>query len=129
MFFFENGKGVKIPLLAYETKTNRKKLVGAFSDVSPIVSVIYEEKACELLMISNAKRGIVISSNLVPSKASRTSQGVTIFTLKGGQKLVSVLTDFADKFTSAKSLKKIKIPATGIAIDEFDAEKQQIQLI
>lgn len=129
MFFFENGKGVKIPVLAYETKTNRKKLVGAFSDVSPIVSVIYEEKATEILMISNAKRGIVISSNLIPVKSSRTSQGVTIFTLKGGQKLTSVLTDFADKFTSAKSLKKIKIPATGIAIDEFDAEKQQIQLI
>ena len=80
-------------------------------------------------MISNAKRGIVISSNLVPVKASRTSQGVTLFTLKGGQKLTSVMTDFADKFKSAKSLKKIKIPATGIAIDEYDAEKQQIQLI
>ncbi len=129
MFFFENGKGVKIPVLAYETKTNRKKLVGAFSDVSPIVKVIYEESPTELLFISNAKRGIVISSNLVPVKSSRTSQGVTIFTLKGGQKLVDVLTDFSDKFTSSKSLKKIKIPATGIAIDEYDAEKQQIQLI
>jgi len=129
MFFFENGKGVKIPVLAYETKTNRKKLVGAFSDVSPIVSVIYESAPTEILMISNAKRGIVISSNLVPVKASRTSQGVTLFTLKGGQKLTSVMTDFADKFKSAKSLKKIKIPAIGIAIDEYDAEKQQIQLI
>ncbi len=129
MFFFENGKGVKIPVLAYETKTNRKKLVGAFSDVSPIVSVIYEDSPVELLMISNAKRGIVISSNLVPVKSSRSSQGVTIFALKGGQKLAAVLTDFADKFTSAKSLKKIKIPATGIAIDEYDAEKQQIKLI
>ncbi|MBR2431848.1 MAG: topoisomerase IV, partial [Clostridia bacterium] len=116
MFFFENGKGVKVPVLAYETKTNRKKLVGAFSDISPIVKIIYEEDPVELLFISNAKRGIVISSNLVPVKASRSSQGVSIFTLKGGQKLVDVLVDFADKFTSSKSLKKIKIPATGIAI-------------
>ena len=129
MFFFENGKGVKVPVLAYETKTNRKKLVGAFSDISPIVKIIYEEDPVELLFISNAKRGIVISSNLVPVKASRSSQGVSIFTLKGGQKLVDVLVDFADKFTSSKSLKKIKIPATGIAIEEYDAEKQQIQLI
>ncbi len=129
MFFFENGKGVKIPVLAYETKTNRKKLVGAFSDLSPIVKIFYEEAPTDLLFISNAKRGIVISSNLVPVKASRSSQGVTIFTLKGGQTLVDVLTDFSDKFTSSKSLKKIKIPATGIAIEEYDAEKQQIQLI
>ena len=129
MFFFEIGKGVKVPVLAYETKTNRKKLVGAFSDASPIVSIIYESAPTEILMISNAKRGIVISSNLVPVKASRASQGVSLFTLKGGQKLTSVMTDFADKFKSAKSLKKIKIPAVGIAIDEYDAEKQQIQLI
>ncbi len=129
MFFFENGKGVKVPLLAYETKTNRKKLVGAFSDISPIVAVLFESEPTELLLISNARKGIVISSNLVPVKASRSSQGVSLFSLKGGQKITNVLVDFADKFKSSKSLKKIKIPATGIPIEEFDAEKQQIQLI
>ena len=34
LFFFENGKVAKVPLSAYETKTNRKKLTGAYSDKS-----------------------------------------------------------------------------------------------
>ena len=32
LFFFENGKVSKVPLSAYETKTNRKKLQKAYSD-------------------------------------------------------------------------------------------------
>ena len=44
IFLFENGKGVKIPAVAYETKTNRKKLTGAFSDASPIAAVLFERE-------------------------------------------------------------------------------------
>ena len=36
LFSFENGKCAKIDLGSYATKTNRKKLANAYSDISPL---------------------------------------------------------------------------------------------
>ena len=124
VFLFENGKGVRIPITAYQTKATRKKLVGAYSDASPIVAAFYEDekKPYDLLLINNQKKAIVVKTSLIPLKSSRTSAGTTVFTCKKGQKLTRATDNFSEHLDNT-GYKKIKIPATGTAISEKDIKK------
>ncbi|MBQ2709689.1 MAG: topoisomerase IV [Clostridia bacterium] len=110
LFTFENGKGVRIPISAYQTKTNRRKLTGAYADASPIVAAIYLEEDKDVLLIDESNRGMVVKSSLIPEKATRSSAGVQVINLKKNQTLAVTTVDFAVA-VSAK-LNKVKLPAT-----------------
>ena len=119
VFIFENGKGVRIPVSAYETKSNRRRLTGAYSSASPIAGIIYEEKGApvDIYIENNAGRAITVKSSLIPEKATRSASGVTVFQLKKGQKIVRVESGIAlDNIPEASKCKKIKIPAAGVNI-------------
>ena len=124
VFLFENGKGVRIPITAYQTKATRRKLVGAYSDASPIVAAFYEDekKPYDILIVNNQKKAIVVKTSLFPLKSSRTSAGSTIFTCKKGQKITRASEKFSEHLDNT-GYKKIKIPATGSAISEKDLKK------
>ena len=125
VFIFENGKGVRVPLSSYETKATRKKLVGAYSDASPIVAALYEKEKepYDVMMVSSDDRAIVFKTSLIPLKATRSSSGVTLMSLKKGSKVVSVSTDVPE---DTKGYKKTKLPATGTLLAEKDIKKQQL---
>lgn len=124
VFIFANGKGVKIPENAYEVKSNRKKLTGAFSTVSPVVGIFEEGKQpFELLAVTVENRAAVISTQLIPVKTTRTSQGVQLFTLKKGVALKAVFSDFKDIIDTSKGYKKLKLPASTTAMPDEDAAK------
>ena len=124
VFLFENGKGVRVPITAYQTKGTRKKLIGAYSDASPIVAAFYEDekKPYDILIVNNQKKAIVVKTSLFPLKSSRTSAGSTIFTCKKGQKITRATEKFSEHLDNT-GYKKIKIPATGSAISEKDLKK------
>ena len=130
VFFFENGKGVRVPVTSYITKSVRRKLVGAYSDASPIVAAFLEKSSdpFDVMLVSDADRAIIVKTSLIPVKTTRTSAGVQVFTLKKGQKLVGAYSDFAERFEDTKGYKKIKIPATGILLSEKDIDKQQLKI-
>lgn len=117
-FIYENGKGVKTPVKAYETKVKRKKLVQAFSDKVPCVGVFYEEgKAVDVFMLSAHRKGMLISSDLIGVKSSRGALGTTLFELKRGDTLTLATTDFAAKYAEeAAACRKRKVPTTGNAL-------------
>ena len=115
IYIFENGKGLKVPFVSYETKGNRKKLTGAYSDASPIVGAIYEDKPLDVGIINDQGKGILISSSLIPLKTTKTSSGVSLFTLKKGQKISSVVTD-EQNLQKMQSCRKRKVPTTGNSI-------------
>ena len=117
IFIFENGKGVKVPVKAYETKSFRKKLTGAYSSASPIAGVFYEEQPFDLLMIADNNKAIVINTKLITEKTTRSSQGTALFKLKPKQRIVNALRDFEEKYPSAKGCRKIKVPATGSSME------------
>ncbi len=118
VFIFENGKGVKVPVSAYETKSNRRKLTGAYSSVSPIVAVFYEDEPFEVLMLTDSnKKGIVINTKLITEKTTRTSQGTSLFKLKPKQKVENAYRDFEACFENAKKCRKIKVPATPSSLE------------
>ncbi len=117
IFIFENGKGVRVPVSSYQTKGNRRKLIGAYSDASPIVSVFYETEPVDILMKSTDNKAIVVKSSLIPIKTTRSAAGVNIFTLKKGNKIASAAVGFEESFDS-KGFKKLKIPASGVVIPD-----------
>jgi len=115
VFVFQNGKGVRVPVTAYVTKSNRRRLTGAYSDASPVVGVFWEDQPMDLLITTNAGRAALISSALIPTKATRDAQGVNLVTMKPGHVIDSVTGD-AEKYGNAKRYRKTKIPASCTAV-------------
>ncbi|MBE6541892.1 MAG: topoisomerase IV [Ruminococcaceae bacterium] len=126
IFIFENGKGVKIPVTAYETKTNRRKLTGAYSDASPIAAVIYEKEPLDIFIENSVGKGILINSSLIPQKTTRSSSGVTLFNMKDGIKISDVYYGEKIDMDKLSRCRKNKIPATGITIDK-SAEQMTLE--
>ena len=128
IYIFENGKGVKVPMSAYETKGNRRKLTGAYSTKSPLVAAFYEDEPFNIALVTDAKRAILFSTKLIPLKPTRTAGGVTLFSLKKGQRIVSAFREADSPYESISKYRKIKLPATGSVLEEFDINAQQVKM-
>ena len=127
IFIFQNGKGVRVPMSSYETKSNRRRLTGAYSNASPIVAAIYEKDTLDVLLVSDNGKGILIKSSLIPEKTTRTASGVILFNLKKKQIITdTVAGEEIKKYPDASKCKKIKIPATGSALMYPDVQDMQI---
>ena len=119
VFIFENGKGVRVPTVTYQTKTNRKKLTAAFSDASRPVAIFREnDDLPDVLLLNDQKKAVILHKELIPVKTTRTSSGVQLVNLKNNQKLVSAVLTNNDKISNYSKLCKDKIPATPTVIDE-----------
>ena len=121
VYIFENGKGLRVSLKAYEAKSRRKKITGAYSDESPLAGAIYEgDKPVSFFIRSDGGRGMLIKSSLVPEKATRTSQGVQIMKLpKKGVKVDLVTDRIEDIGQDALKCKKLALPSTGSPLDQL----------
>lgn len=128
IYIFENGKGVKVPMSAYETKGNRKKLTGAYSTKSPLVAAFYEDEPFNIALVSDAKRAILFSTKLIPVKPTRSAGGVTLFSLKKDQKIAAAFREADSPYESISKYRKIKLPATGSVLEEFDINAQQVKM-
>ena len=129
VFVFENGKAVKVPLSSYETKTNRKKLTNAYSTASPAVAAFIETVPFDIMMLNNIDRALVVSTEQIPLKTTRTSQGVQIFTIKPGQKIVSSKNDPSTLFENPSRYRRQKLPSTGIILSDADSGSAQMKLL
>ena len=121
VYIFENGKGLRVSLKAYEAKSRRKKITGAYSTESPLAGAIYEgDKPVNMFIRSDGGRGMLIKSSLVPEKATRTSQGVQIMKLpKKGVKVDLVTDRIEDIGQDALKCKKLALPSTGSPLDQL----------
>ena len=128
IYIFENGKGVRVPMSAYETKGNRKKLTGAYSTKSPLVAAFYEEEPFNIALVSDAKRAILFSTKLIPVKPTRSAGGVTLFSLKKDQKIAAAFREADSPYESISKYRKIKLPASGSILEEFDINAQQVKM-
>jgi DNA gyrase subunit A len=134
LFFFENGKTARIELSAYATKTNRKKLTGAYSGASPLVSIVPLKAAgtaageTEIAVYSTEDRVVIFSTSLLTPKTTRSTVGVAVMTLKKKYKLAKAVPvlDCAIKNTARYRVRSI--PATGALLKEEDLEEQQLEM-
>lgn len=121
--FFENGKAVRLSMEVYKTKTNRKKLSGAFFEKSPLIGAFITDETKEYFVASNAARALIIADTQLCKKSTRTSYGASVFTLKKNQVITSVAYyDDNNKLDNDKKFRKPSLPASGVLFEEL---KQQ----
>ena len=124
LFFFENGKVSKVPLSAYETKTNRKKLQKAYSDKSPLVWLTVPEEGSEYVLTSNQKRKLIFNPAMIASKTTRDNQGVAVMTLKKNGFVEKVEPLQENTFVSPHRYRTKTLPAAGMTVREEDLGEQ-----
>lgn len=124
IFAFENGKIAKVPLSAYETKTNRKKLTGAYSDKSPIADIIYVKEDCEIMLTSSQGRVLLFNTGAIAEKASRSTVGVNVLALKKGHRLISAKLYKEGDLAKPSRYRTKTLPATGSVLSAEDKAEQ-----
>ncbi len=130
IFIFENGKAAKIPLSAYDTKANRRRLTGAYSDKSPLKAVFLlgAEEEQPLVVYTTEQRALIFSPAQLAAKATRSSQGIQVVTLKRKH-----VVDRAERLCESAiqdpaRYRSRALPAMGALLRAEDAGETQIEM-
>jgi len=124
LFCFENGKATKVPLSAYETKQNRKKLINAYSDKSKLVEIISSEENVDVAFITTVNRALVVNTSQISEKTTKNSAGIQVQTLKKNQTVKTVKLSGEAQFANPAKYKTKNIPAAGSFLKEEDIAQQ-----
>ena len=124
LFVFENGKVAKVTMSGYATKTNRKKLIKAYSDKSPIVSAMYIEEDTEVVLSSTAGRHLLVNTGAISPKAAKDTAGVNVMTLKKYHKVQEVRLYKEGEFTKPHRYRTKTLPAAGATLSAEDTAEQ-----
>ena len=125
LFFFENGKAAKVPLSAYETKTNRRKLTGAYSDKSALRSCMGLDADTQLVVYATDGRALIFSTALLMPKTTRNTQGVAVMSLKKKATLSHVTLLEGSGIVTESRYRCKTIPGAGALVKEEDSPHKQ----
>jgi len=126
LFFFENGKAAKVPLSAYETKTNRRRLTGAYSEKSPVKTIIALDTDCQMALYSTDGRAAIISTALLLPKTTRNTQGVNVMSIKKKAALSYAVPVEQSGIVNQSRYRCRTIPTAGAMLKEEDSPNKQI---
>ena len=124
LFFFENGKLAKIDLSAYETKTNRKKLIKAYCEKFPVVNMFCVTEDKEYVMKSTSGRILLLYTGAIAVKTTKDSMGVSVMTLKKGHRVSSVKEYTDGEFVKPARYRTRTLPAAGATLSADDVGEQ-----
>ena len=127
LFFFENGKVAKVPLSAYETKTNRKKLTGAYSDKSPLKTAVAVDQDVQMAVYTSDGRCVVFSTAQLLPKTTRNTQGVAVVSLKKKAAVTYAVNAESSGITNLSRYRTRTLPSAGALVKEEDSPEKQIQ--
>ena len=123
LFGFENGKMAKVTLDGYATKTNRKKLVNAYSDKSPVCGIKFMEEDRDIVVISDNNKVLCLNTEKIPVKTTKNTQGVKVLNLtKKGAKMVQVMYAEDCPIEDLKYYRTKNIPAAGNYLRKTDSQ-------
>jgi len=128
LFFFENGKAAKVPLSAYETKTNRRRLTGAYSDKSPLKTAMVMETDQQVAVYTTDGRAAIISTAQLLPKSTRNTIGVAVICLKKKAQLMHAVPVEESGIVNAGRYRTRTLPTAGALLKEEDAPDKQISL-
>ena len=129
LLIFENGKAARIELSAYETKTNRRKLVNACSDKSPVAAVFMLTEELDLVCHSTDGRALLFNTAQLQPKSSRTTQGVNVMSLKP-KRILERAEMLADSGITNPARFRVKsLPGAGAILRPEDRNEQQMSLL
>lgn len=122
LFAYENGKIAKINMSVYETKTMRKKLINAYNGKIPLVAAMYIEEDRDIVLVRDTDKAMLINTSLISEKQTKTTTGITVYTLKKNSKLSKMVTK--EEFTSEdiEYYRSAKVPGTGHFINDADKD-------
>lgn len=124
LFFFENGKLAKIDLSAYETKTNRKKLIKAYCEKFPVVDMFCVTEDKEYVIKSTSGRILLLNTGAIAVKTTKDSMGVSVMTLKKGHRVSSVKEYTDGEFVKPARYRTRTLPAAGATLSADDVGEQ-----
>ncbi len=124
LFFFENGKVAKVDMASYATKTNRKKLINAYSDKSPLVAAYYINDDTDFVIKSTSGRLLLFNSGAIASKTTKNTQGVAVMSLKKGHRIASVVYYKEEMFAKPQRYRTKTLPSAGAILSAEDAGEQ-----
>lgn len=113
LFFFENGKAAKVEMKSYYTKTNRRKLLAAYSDKSPLTAAVYAREEGEYLLTSTNGRMLLVHSGALTVKTTRSTQGVAVMTQRRGHRLASATPYVAETLNKEHRYRARNLPSSG----------------
>ena len=128
LFLFENGKAAKVPMSAYETKTNRRKLTGAYSDKSPLAKIMGFQADTQLALYSSDGRAAVISTAQLLPKTTRNTQGVAVMSLKKKAVLQDAAALEESGIVNVSRYRSKTIPTAGSLLKPEDSPEKQITI-
>lgn len=123
VFAFENGKMARVPLSQYATKTNRKRLINAYSDKSKIIAIHHIAQDTEFAAFTDNNKALVFSSDKIPEKTTKSTQGVQVMKItKKGAKVVRVLPLAVAELDDPGHFRTKNIPAAGSFLRKDDVQ-------
>ena len=129
LYAFKNGKVAKIPFNCYETKNNRKKLIKAYADKSPLIDALFIKEDTDIGMVAENDKILVVNTALIPLKTTKNTQGVQVMKFKKNVflKTMKKATDLS--VANAANYRQRNIPSSGSAPKKEDASVQQLTMI
>ena len=125
IFVFENGKIAKVDMSAYETKTNRKKLINAYSDKSVLAAALYLSEDTDIVICGSNERKLLLNTASILPKTTKSTQGVQAMTLKKkSDKVVSVHLYNEGEFEKPYRYRPKNLPAAGALPSASDIGEQ-----
>ena len=125
---FENGKAARVTLSGYETKNNRRKLINAYSDRSPLVAVIPVYEELDVAVFTKDDRALVFNTSLLAARPTRSSQGVAVVNVKGKKPVTDAMPLRESMIRDVSRYRARTIPKTGIQLKPEDKGEEQLRL-
>ena len=128
LFFFKGGKVSKVDMKAYETKTNRKKLIKAYSDLDDLVAAFYVREDKDFLITSSSGKILIFNTSAIALKQTKNTQGVAVMKQKKGHRVVSAEEYQSGRFIDEKIYRAKNIPASGKLPSSETTDCEQLTL-
>ncbi|MDD6262992.1 MAG: DNA topoisomerase (ATP-hydrolyzing) subunit A [Clostridiales bacterium] len=128
LFVFRDGKCARVLLSSYETKTNRKKLTGAYSDKAPLAAIIQLDGEEEIFIRTSADRGLLLNTAALAPKPTRSTAGVKVVTLKARQSVASAVRASSLTIKNPARFRTRTLPAAGALVRSEDLGVEQTTL-
>ena len=129
LFLFENGKAAKVPLSAYATTSNRRRLTGAYSDKAPLTAMLALREDTELALYTSEPRCLLMHTASLTPKTTRSTQGVAVMTIKPKYRLERVAPAAETGITNPARYRTRTLPAAGALLKAEDSDEKQLELL
>ena len=128
LFCFSDGKIAKVSMKSYQTKTNRKKLINAYSDKSNIVKCLYLKSDSDIIIKSSIGKSLIINTSQINIKTTKNTQGVQVMRLRKGHRVIDIDIYKSGTFDDDEKYKVKNLPASGFLIKEIYTIGEQLKI-